>query len=180
MIKKRFFDILFSLVSLLIILPFLLILIIIATIDTNSFGLFFQERVGQYGHVFWIYKIKTFKNNHTTKLGVFFRKYKIDELPQLLNIFFGNMSFVGPRPDIIGFYDKLEGENRKILELKPGLTCPASLKYFNEEELLSKQVNPMKFNQEVIFPDKIKMNLDYYNNRNFLSDLLILWKTIYK
>ncbi len=161
-------------------MPFLILLIIAASINTNSFGLFFQERVGQYGHVFWIYKIKTFKNNQTTKLGFFFRKYKIDELPQLLNILTGKMSFVGPRPDIIGFYDKLEGENRKILELRPGLTCPASLKYYNEEELLSKQVNPEKYNLEVLFPDKVKMNLDYYYERNFLSDLSFLWKTIFK
>lgn len=180
MLKKRLFDLSFSLFFFMIILPFLIILIIIASIDTKSFGLFIQERVGQNGHLFLIYKIKTFRNNKSTNIGILLRKYKIDELPQFFNILIGNMSFVGPRPDIKGYYDELEGENRKVLKLKPGLTCPASIKYFNEEELLSKQTNPEKYNSEVIFPDKIKMNLDYYYNRSFLSDLLILWRTIFK
>jgi lipopolysaccharide/colanic/teichoic acid biosynthesis glycosyltransferase len=179
---KRFFDLLLSIILLIFFLAIILFIYILASIDTNYNGIFKQIRVGQFGRLFVIFKLRTI--NPTTKkvsfFGQFLRKNKLDELPQLLNILIGDMSFVGPRPDIIGFYDKLEGENRKILELKPGLTCPASLKYFNEEELLSKQVNPMKFNQEVIFPDKIKMNLDYYYNRNFLSDLLILWETIFK
>lgn len=90
------------------------------------------------------------------------------------------MSVVGPRPDIPGYYDLLEGENRKILELKPGLTSEASIKYANEEELLSKQENPLKYNDEVIFPDKVKINLDYYYNRSFWLDIKIIIQTIFK
>lgn len=90
------------------------------------------------------------------------------------------MSIVGPRPDIEGYYDKLEGEARKILELKPGLTSVASIKYYNEEELLKKQENPREYNDTVIFPDKVKLNLDYYYNNTFLGDLKIIWKTVFK
>ncbi len=90
------------------------------------------------------------------------------------------MSFVGPRPDIEGYYDKLEGENRKILALKPGLTSLASIKYAQEEAILANQNNPLKYNDEVIFPDKIKMNLDYYNSHSFFVDLKIILKTIFR
>ena len=85
------------------------------------------------------------------------------------------MSFVGPRPDIPGYYDKLEGENRKILELKPGLISKAALKYYNEETLFKEQTDPLKYNDEVIFPDKVRMNLEYYYNRSFAEDLRIMW-----
>ena len=108
---------------------------------------------------------------------MFLRKSKIDELPQLLNVLFGQMSFVGPRPDIPGYYDKLVGEDRKILELKPGLTSKASLKYFNEEFLLSTQPNPLEYNDSVIFPDKVKMSLEYYYKKSFREDLKIIFKT---
>lgn len=111
-------------------------------------------------------------------IAAFFRKYKLDELPQLLNILFGQMSFVGPRPDIPGYYDKLVGDERKILELKPGLTSEASIKYSNEEEILKNIPNPEKFNNEVIFPDKIKMNLHYYYNRSFMGDLKVILNTL--
>ncbi len=110
-----------------------------------------------------------------SRYGRFLRNSKLDELPQLLNIFLGQMSFVGPRPDLPGYYDKLEGESRKVLELKPGLCSRAALKYYNEESLLVKQKDPLKFNDEVIFPDKVKMTLDYYYNRSLLEDFRILW-----
>lgn len=90
------------------------------------------------------------------------------------------MTIVGPRPDIEGYYDRLEGEDRKILNLKPGLTSPAALKYLNEEYLLSQQPNPLQYNDEVIFPDKVKMNLEYYHNQSFINDLKIIWQTILK
>ena len=152
-----------------------------ASIDTQSFGLFFQERIGQYGKTFQIYKIKTF--NDTTKkvtsLGRFLRKSKLDELPQLFNILVGQMSFVGPRPDVPGYYDTLEGENRNILELKPGLTSEASIKYAKEEEALAKQSNPLEYNDTIIFPDKVKMNLEYYYNRSFFGDLGLIFRTVF-
>jgi lipopolysaccharide/colanic/teichoic acid biosynthesis glycosyltransferase len=109
---------------------------------------------------------------------MFLRKTKWDELPQLWNVLCGEMSFVGPRPDLFGYYDKLTGEKRKILELKPGITSEAALKYANEEELLSKQENPKEFNDLILFPDKVKMNLDYYYNHTFIRDLKIILKTV--
>ncbi len=113
-----------------------------------------------------------------TSLGAFLRKYKLDELPELWNVLIGDMSIVGPRPDVPGFADKLIGENKKILLMKPGITGPASLKYANEEKILSKVSDPVKYNEEVIFPDKVKINLDYFHNYSFLLDLKIFFKTI--
>ena len=115
-----------------------------------------------------------------TPLGAKLRKYKLDELPELWNVLIGDMSFVGPRPDVPGYADKLKGENRKVLELRPGITCEASLKYANEETLLAKQKDPVKYNDEVIFPDKVKMNLTYYYNHNILKDIKIILKTIFR
>lgn len=164
-----------------IILGWLIVILIVATtIDTKSFGLFFQTRIGQYGKNFKIFKLKTInpKTNKSSPFGAFLRKYKLDEFPQLWNIIKGEMSLVGPRPDIAGYYDALEGEERKILALKPGITSEAALKYRNEEELLKKQENPKEFNDKVIFPDKLKMNLDYYYKHNTYIDLKILIKTI--
>lgn len=114
-----------------------------------------------------------------TWFGRFLRKSKLDELPQLFNILKGDMSVVGPRPDIPGYYDLLEGENRKILELKPGLTSEASIKYRNEEELLQNAINSKRYNDDIIFPDKVKMNLNYYYKHNLLIDLKIILKTVF-
>ncbi|SRX54891.1 UDP-glucose:undecaprenyl-phosphate glucose-1-phosphate transferase [Aequorivita sp. CIP111184] len=110
--------------------------------------------------------------------GQFLRSSKFDELPQLLNILLGQMSFVGPRPDVPGYYDKMEGEERKILELKPGLCSRAALKYYNEEALLAKQKDPLLYNDEIIFPDKVRMNLEYYYNRSFFGDLRIILEVV--
>ena len=106
------------------------------------------------------------------------RKYKLDELPELWNVLIGDMSFVGPRPDVPGYADKLIGEDRKILQLKPGITGPASLKYRNEEELLARQEDPVKYNDEVIFPDKVRINLNYLNHWNFWLDIKIIVYTV--
>jgi lipopolysaccharide/colanic/teichoic acid biosynthesis glycosyltransferase len=154
---------------------------LLATFNTKSNGLFIQERIGQLGKPFKILKLKTVhpKTQNVSFFGEFLRKSKIDELPQFWNILKGEMSFVGPRPDVAGYYDALEGEYRKILELKPGLTCMASLKYFNEETLLAEQENPLKYNDEAIFPDKVKTNLNYYYNHSVLGDIVILCKTIF-
>lgn len=182
MMVKRIFDFFFAFLGLILMSWILLICIIIASIDTKSFGLFVQERIGQYGKPFKIFKIKSM--NDTSKrissLGRFLRKSKLDELPQLLNILLGQMSFVGPRPDIPGYYDLLEGENRKILELKPGLTSEASIKYANEEELLNQYENSLEYNDTIIFPDKVKMNLEYYYKQSILVDLQIIVKTIFR
>ena len=143
---KRVFDFSLSLIGLLITWPIILIAWIIASIETKSNGFFLQKRVGENGKLFTIIKIKTmYPNNGSTvttandsritKSGKFFRKYKIDELPQLINVLKGDMSFVGPRPDVPGYADKLSGDDKVILSLKPGITGPATLKYKNEEEI---------------------------------------------
>ena len=179
MITKRLFDIFFSILGLIVLSWILLISFIMASIDTHSNGIFKQKRIGQYGKPFTIFKLKTVHPTYkkVTALGIILRQYKIDELPQLYNVLIGNMSIVGPRPDIAGYYDQLQGEDRRILALKPGITCLASLKYFNEEALLSKQENPLHYNNSVIFPDKVKMNLDYYYHRSFWNDLKIIYQT---
>ena len=168
--------------SFLILLSFgwiILFLWLLVSWDTNSNGLFFQKRIGQYGKNFIIVKFKTIHpvSKVISPFGFFLRKTKLDELPQLWNVLIGEMSFVGPRPDIPGYYDKLEGEERKILELKPGITSTASIKYRDEESILKNQDNPSVYNDTVLFPDKVKMNLDYYYNHSFWGDLKIILQT---
>jgi lipopolysaccharide/colanic/teichoic acid biosynthesis glycosyltransferase len=176
---KRIFDFTFSLILIISLSWLMILLFIISCIKFKSFGLFFQERIGQYGKIFTIYKIKSMNlNKDINFFGEIIRKYKLDELPQLINILKGEMSFVGPRPDIAGYYDKLQGEEQNILQLKPGLTSRASIKYRNEEKLLKEKVNPIEYNDKIIFPDKIKMNLEYYYNHNFFVDLHIIICTI--
>ena len=177
---KRLFDVILSLVGIFFASPLMIILYIISSIDTQSSGFFLQKRIGQKGKVFKIYKLRTMhaRTHRISVLGSFFRKYKLDEIPQLINILNGTMSFVGPRPDIPGYADKLTGDDRKILNLKPGVTGLASLKYRNEEYLLSKQTNPLEYNDQVIWPDKIQINKWYVENQTFLLDLKILWYTV--
>lgn len=152
--------------------------------------LFRQKRVGQYGKLFTMIKFRTMSVSHhgssisvagesrITPLGAKLRKYKLDELPELWNVLIGDMSFVGPRPDVPGYADQFKGEDKDILRLKPGITGPATLKYRNEEELLAQQIDPQRYNNEVIFPDKVKINLDYFHHRSFWGDLCIIIKTI--
>ncbi len=179
---KRLFDFYFSILALLFFGIFIFLFWILASIDTKSDGLFIQERIGQFGKKFKIFKLKSIQNDSDfiSKFGKFIRKNKIDELPQFVNILIGDMSFVGPRPDIAGYYDKLESENKKILNLKPGLTSLASIKYANEDEILSQQQNQLQYNDNIIFPDKVKMNLEYYHNQSLLLDLKIIFKTIFR
>ena len=113
-----------------------------------------------------------------TKSGAFFRKTKIDELPQLWNVLIGQMSFVGPRPDVPGYADRLQGKDRRVLSVRPGITGPAQLAYRDEEDILADQNDPVKYNDEVIWPDKVKINLDYVKNYSFFKDLYYIWKTI--
>lgn len=168
-----------SCVLLLVLFPFLIVTYLLTFLDIGSSGIFVQIRVGQYGKLFGIYKFKTLHpvTSNISKLGKFLRKSKIDELPQLFNILKGEMSFVGPRPDIEGYYDKLVGDDRRVLQLKPGLTSEASLKYKNEEYLLAQQENPLQYNDEVLFPDKVKMNLEYLGKLCFKEDVKIICKT---
>ena len=178
---KRLFDLFFSILGLVFSFPLLALFYILATLDTRQHGIFLQQRIGQFGKPFTIYKLRTYglsTEKPVSKFGAFLRNSKIDELPQLLNVFVGDMSFVGPRPDISGYYDILKGEDRKILELKPGLTSLASIKYANEDELLAQQENPLLYNDTVLFPDKVKMNLEYYYTNTIFGDIKIIWNTL--
>ena len=190
---KWFFDKIASLAGLILLAPGLLIIAMLIKIKMKDGPVIFsQKRVGRYGKLFTIYKFRTMKAGHEgssisiagenriTPLGAKLRKYKIDELPELWNVLKGDMSFVGPRPDVPGYADNLIGENKKILELRPGITGPASLKYADEEMILAKVDDPEKYNNEVIFPDKVKINLDYYYNHSFIGDIKLIIKTIFK
>ena len=176
---KSVIDFVFSSLLIFVLLPFIFVLFILATIDTKSYGLFLQIRIGMYGKPFKIFKVRTINpsTNVCSRYGGFLRKSKLDELPQLFNIFLGQMSFVGPRPDIPGYYDKLVGKDREVLQLKPGVTSRASIKYINEEEILNNVNNPGYYNDKVIFPEKVKMNLEYLRDFSLKEDLLILRKT---
>ncbi len=187
---KLIFDYLAAIIILPITLPIIVILILISTFDTGEIGIFTQKRVGKGGRIFFIYKIRSMKGNNEsdittvtthniTGFGNFLRKNKLDELPQIINILSGQMSFVGPRPDVPGYADKLEGEDRIILSIKPGITGPAQLAYKNEEIILSHQENPLQYNDQVIWPDKVKINKKYVENWSFSKDLVYLWKTFF-
>jgi lipopolysaccharide/colanic/teichoic acid biosynthesis glycosyltransferase len=154
-------------------------LLLITAIDTKSNGFFLQERIGQYGKKFTIYKLRTLhsKTHQLSSWGKFLRNSKIDELPQLLNIIKGDMTFVGPRPDVPGYADLLEGGDREILQLKPGITGLASLKYRNEEVLLASMLNPQEYNDTVIWPDKVRINRLYLKNKSFWLDIKICYYT---
>lgn len=178
---KRLFDLFFSVLGLFFSSIFLAVFYILATIDTRQNGIFSQQRIGQFGKPFTIYKFRSFglsSKKPISRFGAFLRNSKIDELPQLWNVFKGDMSFVGPRPDVAGYYDTLEGENKLILKLKPGVTSLASIKYAIEEEILSKQEQSILYNDTVIFPDKVKMNLEYYYNQSLTLDIKIILETL--
>ena len=190
---KRFFDISMSFIGLILSGWIIVLAFFLATIDTRKGGTFTQSRIGQYGKPFKVIKIRTMRDvrgidtNVTTlndpritKLGFFFRKTKIDELPQLINVLQGKMSFVGPRPDVSGYADKLNGDDNIILSIKPGITGPASLKYRNEEELLAEQADPEKYNREVLFPDKVRLNREYIDNYSFCKDMKYIWETAFR
>ncbi len=189
---KRTFDFFIALVGLLAFGWLIAIAWVLASLDTGRNGFFTQQRVGRNGKLFKVIKIRTMRQNDNyqttvttaadpriTKLGAFWRKTKIDELPQLINVLLGQMSFVGPRPDVPGFADRLDGDDRIILSVRPGITGPATLKYRNEEQLLLKQKDPEEFNRNVIFPDKVKINKQYIENYSFFNDLKYIWKTIF-
>ncbi len=190
-ILKRSFDLLFSVIGLTVLWWLILVTYILATIDTKQNGLFIQKRVGKDGKLFSAVKIRTMRNLphiHTTataandpritRLGKFLRKTKLDELPQLLNVLVGQMSFVGPRPDVPGFADQLEGTDRIILSVRPGITGPATLAFREEEKILAAQADPEVYNREVIYPEKIRINREYVTNYSFANDIRYITQTI--
>ena len=188
---KRAFDVVFASLGLLILWPLLLMGWAAATASTGENGWFVQQRVGRGGRPFDVYKLRTMRSNRNggssvtvrgdariTPVGAWLRAWKLDELPQLVNVVKGDMSFVGPRPDVPGFADALEGDAREILTVRPGITSPATLKYRNEEELLARRSDPETYNANVIFPDKVRMNLDYVRTRTLAGDLRIILDTL--
>jgi lipopolysaccharide/colanic/teichoic acid biosynthesis glycosyltransferase len=184
---KRSFDLLFAIMLIPVLIIPIVCFVIIATLDTGQYGLFLQRRIGQHGQPFYIYKIRTLrKEKHVlgrldfsaTHFGTFLRAHKLDELPQLFNVLMGNMSFVGPRPDVPGFADELKGDDRVILQVKPGITGPATLKYKDEETILSQQLDPESYNRTNIWPDKVEINKKYVQNWSFYLDLTFILKSI--
>jgi len=190
---KRLFDFITSLIGLMVLFPIFIIVSLLVKISSGGPVFFVQKRIGKNGKIFQMIKfrsmivIQNFNSTisvkgdvRITKIGAFLRKFKLDELPELWNVLKGDMSLVGPRPDVCGYADDLIGEDRKILELRPGITGIASLKYYDEEDVLATQDNPLKFNDEVIYPDKVKLNLDYYYNNNLWIDIKIIFATIFR
>lgn len=177
--------------GLLFLFPLYLIIALLIKIYMPGPVLFIQKRVGQNGRIFSMCKFRSMKVNHgggtitvmgesrITPLGAFLRKYKLDELPELWNVLIGDMSFVGPRPDVPGYADLLKGDDRLMLSLRPGITGPASLKYRNEEEILAAQSDPIRYNNEVIFPDKVRINNEYVKTRTFFGDIKFIWITVF-
>ena len=190
---KWIFDRLMAFVGLLLLWPVLLVVAILIKIKmTDGPIIFKQKRVGLNGNLFTMYKFRTMTVNHggssvsvagenrITPFGRVLRKYKFDELPELWNVFIGDMSFVGPRPDVPGYADVLVGTDRDVLKLRPGITGPASLKYANEEEIHASVENPKEYNDTIIFPDKVRINLDYYRNHSLLGDIKLIFATIFR
>ena len=190
---KRVIDIFFSGIGLLILLPLFLIISLSIKITSKGPIIFTQNRIGRKGLPFSMYKFRSMRNNaskrnfittihdkRVTHVGRFLRKYKLDELPELFNVFIGDMSLVGPRPDVPGYADKLVGEDRKILELRPGITGLACLAYANEEKLLASKKNPKIYNDTVIYPHKVTLNLGYYYSNNIIYDFRIIFASIFR
>lgn len=190
---KRLFDITAAAFGLLTLSWLIVLAWVLASIDTGANGFFTQKRVGRHGKLFSVVKIRTMRldigcqtnvtranDPRITRLGAFFRRTKIDELPQLWNVLIGDMSFVGPRPDVPGYADRLQGRHRDLLlSVRPGITGPATLAYRNEEQLLAQQSDPQRYNDEVIYPDKVRINLEYIQNWRFWDDIRYIWKTIF-
>ena len=191
MTLKYIFDRLAALIGLLCIWWLLIIVAIIIKVKMpGGPAIFKQTRIGRHGKPFTMYKFRTMTVNHggssvsvagesrITPLGAVLRRYKIDELPELWNVLKGDMSFVGPRPDVPGYADALQGDDREVLLLRPGITGPASLKYRNEEEILATVPNPQQYNDTVIFPDKVRINRYYLHNYSFITDIKMIVCTV--
>ena len=191
MVLKYIFDRMAALLGLLLIWWLLIVVAVLIKVKMpGGPAIFKQTRIGRRGKPFTIFKFRTMTVGHggssvsvsgesrITPLGAVLRKYKIDELPELWNVLVGDMSFVGPRPDVPGYADRLQGDDREVLELRPGITGPASLKYRNEEELLAAVDNPQEYNDTVIYPDKVRINRYYLHNYSFVSDIKMIVCTV--
>ena len=191
MLLKFIFDRLMALIGLLVLWPVLAVVAMLVRVKMPGGPVIFrQKRVGQNGRPFTMYKFRSMTVGHggssvsvagesrITPLGAKLRRYKLDELPELWNVLIGDMSFVGPRPDVPGYADILTGDDREVLRLRPGITGPASLKYRDEEELLARQADPQRYNDKVIFPDKVRINRYYLHHYSFIKDIQMIFCTI--
>jgi lipopolysaccharide/colanic/teichoic acid biosynthesis glycosyltransferase len=191
MILKFLFDRIVSFFGLIALSPVMLVVAILIRVKMPGGPVLFkQQRVGKDGKPFTMVKFRSMTVDHggssvsvagesrITPLGATLRKYKFDELPELWNVLKGDMSFVGPRPDVPGYADQLQGEDREVLMLRPGITGPASLKYRNEEELLATVDNPQEYNDNVIFPDKVRINRYYLHHYSFWMDIKMIFATV--
>lgn len=215
---KWIFDRMMALVGLLLLWPLLIVVAILVKVKMpGGPAIFIQKRVGLDGELFTMYKFRTMTVSHSgssvsvageariTPLGAKLRKYKLDELPELWNVFIGDMSFVGPRPDVPGYADKLIGEDRLVLKLRPGITGPATLKYRDEEEMIADFLHRVRseelgarseypavdflsmsdeeiavwYNDNVIYPDKVKINLEYYQKKSLSLDIKYILETVF-
>lgn len=186
---KRCFDVVVSMLGLIVMWPIIVVCWVIAKRDTRASGFFLQDRVGRDGRLFKVVKLRTMNSvdgttvttandPRITKWGARFRRWKLDELPQLWNVLLGHMSFVGPRPDVPGYMDRLEGDDLRLLQLRPGITGPATLRYRNEEELLAAQRDPVGYNDRVIWPEKVRINLEYLDDWSLVRDICYIIKTV--
>ena len=188
---KTAFDRSVAFIGLLVLWPVILVIALLVKCKMGEGPVFFtQKRVGQHGRLFSIYKFRTMEANSSgssvtvagqeriTPFGARLRRYHLDELPELWNVLKGEMSFVGPRPDVPGYADQLQGEDKAILRLKPGITGPATLKYRDEEYLLAGQPDPERYNNEVLFPDKVRINKYYLEHYSFVEDIKIIIATV--
>lgn len=189
---KWCFDRIVALLGLIVLFLPLIVIGILIKLDSKGPVFFFQTRIGKDGKPFKICKFRTMTHRaqggsittsvdpRVTRIGHWLRHSKVDCLTELINVLVGQMSFVGPRPDVPGYADVLQGDDRRILQLRPGITGPASIKYRNEEELLAQQANPDWYNDNVIWPDKVKINLDYLDHWSFIGDIKLIFVTIFQ
>ncbi|MBF0522026.1 MAG: sugar transferase [Candidatus Omnitrophica bacterium] len=190
---KRLFDIIFSLVGILVLIPLFCVVGIWIKLDSPGPVFFIQKRMGRGGRLFPLMKFRTMftdsskerllfepgRKNRITKAGGFLRWTKIDELPQLFNVLVGQMSFVGPRPEVPKYEAFYRGANAEVLSVRPGVTDLASIKYRHEEELLAQNNDPEKFYTEVILPDKLKINLEYVRGKiSLMTDISAIGATV--
>ena len=191
---KRLFDFILSLFGIIFLFPFLIVPAILIPLDSKG-GIFYkQTRVGRYNKDFKLFKFRTMKvksdksgllttssrDPRITKIGYYLRKFKIDEMPQLINVLVGDMSLVGPRPEVRKYVDLYTQDQMKVLDHRPGVTDISSIKYSNENRILESVSNPEKYYIEEIMQDKLKLNIAYLENRNLISDIITIFKTFMK
>ncbi|PMO34028.1 sugar transferase [Vibrio breoganii] len=189
---KRSFDLILSSIGIFLVWPLILLGWLLASLSTRSNGFFLQKRVGKDSRIFKVIKLKTMVNSNSsdssitalnssriTNTGAFLRRTKLDELPQLLNVLLGDMSFVGPRPDVPGYADKLTGDDRKLLTVRPGITGLATLYFKKEEEILRNISDAKTFNDTVVYPIKVKLNLHYIENWSLKLDIDLILQTVF-